>query len=268
MDQLFVFLIRNDGGLYFVCALAILWFLARLVRARRILRGAMFGLEREQGSSMQSTALTFLLIFISIAAVVVYVNVEIAPTLPEGLMRPPPPTPNVFRTPLAAPTALASNFDLVRATPTAPIVPTITLPPEIEAVTTPISQNGIGAGNGGSIPVEPTQPASITVSIPECPANATIVQPVSGQIIQDSLTVIGTAGGEGFLFFDIEIRGPATAGEWRPLLPQQQIDPIDNGVLGEANLQGWDEGNYQLRLSVLGADSQDLGSCQIDFSIG
>ena len=126
MRQIALFFIRNYGGIYFLCLLGFLWFGGKFIRARQLLRRAMFGLERERGYDMQSSALLMLGLVLVIAGITFYFNYSVAPTLPQELLRPPPPTPNPLRTPLASPTSLDENrFDI---TATAPPIATLTLP--------------------------------------------------------------------------------------------------------------------------------------------
>ena len=94
MDRIYVFIIRNDVWIYILSILGLVWYLSELWRARGLLRGAMFGLERERGQRLQSRALILVILCTSIIALVTYVNLQVAPTLPAELLKPPTPMPN------------------------------------------------------------------------------------------------------------------------------------------------------------------------------
>ena len=101
MDRLYVFLIRNDIWIYILSAIGLIWYLTEYWRSRRILRSAIFGLEKEKGGRIRQRALSLVVLFLGIIAIVTYVNLSIAPTLPVELLKPPTPTPNIFSTPLS-----------------------------------------------------------------------------------------------------------------------------------------------------------------------
>ena len=103
MDRIYVFLIRNDIGIYILSAIGLVWYLTEYWRSRRILRSAIFGLEKEKGSRIRQRAVTLVIFFLGIIALVTYVNLSIAPNLPLELLKPPTPTPNIFATPLSPP---------------------------------------------------------------------------------------------------------------------------------------------------------------------
>jgi hypothetical protein len=96
MNQVYVFLIRNDVWIYILAGIGLFWYFSQLIRARRSLRQAVFGLERERGQQQQRRALTFSLLLMGIIILVSYVNIAVAPTLPPELLKPPTPTPDIF----------------------------------------------------------------------------------------------------------------------------------------------------------------------------
>ena len=101
MERLYVFLILNDVWIYILSTLGLFWFINEYIRSRRILRRAMFGLERETGTRIRSKAIAFIVTFSLIIGAVYFVNSRIRPTLSEELFKPPTPTPDIFSTPLS-----------------------------------------------------------------------------------------------------------------------------------------------------------------------
>ncbi|MEW5988980.1 MAG: hypothetical protein AB1791_20335, partial [Chloroflexota bacterium] len=73
MENLYVFLIRNDIWIYILCGLGLIWYFGEWWRAQRMLRSAMFGLERETGQHLRNNALLFLTLFALVAGAVYYV---------------------------------------------------------------------------------------------------------------------------------------------------------------------------------------------------
>lgn len=128
MEPFIVFIIRNDVWILILCAMGLFWYITELFRARRLLRRAMFGLERETGTRMRNNALLFITIFASIVLLVYYVNTRVAPNLPPEVLNPvPATTPDIFLTPLSSPTPLGGPAEQ-QPTPTPPLAPTVTLP--------------------------------------------------------------------------------------------------------------------------------------------
>ena len=121
MDSLYLFLIRNDIWIYIICGLGLFWYISELIRARQQLRRAVFGLEKETGSRIQGNSLLFILLLGSIVAGVVYVNVQVLPTLPAELLVPPTLTPDIFNVPLKSPTPLTDIILDSNVTPTSPL---------------------------------------------------------------------------------------------------------------------------------------------------
>ena len=73
MDRLAVFLIRNDVWIYIISVLGLFWYATELWRSNRLLRQAVFSLERERGIRMRNNALLFTALFASIIAIVFFV---------------------------------------------------------------------------------------------------------------------------------------------------------------------------------------------------
>ncbi len=251
MERIYIFLIRNDVWIYFLCALGLLWYLWELARGQQALRRARFNLEREDAQRTRLTSLILSLLFAAIVAVVVYVNVEIQPTLPPELLRAPSPTPNPFPT-------LPSEAESTPTTSDAPLIlplaPTATLRPD----RLPIPQPDQAL---------PGEPLNVPALREGCSAAVNITQPTAGQTLFGGITIFGTATDPDFAFYRLEISGPQTGELWLSLLGTNPSTPVNNGFLGNAPLGNWDTGVYQLRLVVVNGEGSEVGSCLIQIGV-
>jgi hypothetical protein len=265
MDRIYVFLIRNDVWIYILCALGLFWYASEYVRSRRLLRRAMFGLERETGASVRNNALLFILLLSAIISTVYYVNAEIAPELPAELLRPPTPTPDVFTTPLASPTPLSAPD----ASPTSPPAPTITLPSQagipIPESNSPPNEtdNGADTSSGDSPPLNSNEPPP-TPAV-GCTPDLNIRDPRAGGVISGVISLSGTAGGNNFAAYKVEANGPQTSGQWALLLEQEA--PVQDGSLGNVNLSQWASGPYLIRLTAIDSSSNETGYCVVQVTL-
>lgn len=260
MERLYVFLIRNDVWIYILCGLGLTWYLAELWRARRLLRGAMFGLEKERGRQMQQTALTFIVFFAALIGLVTYVNSQIAPTLPQELLKPPTPTPNIFATPLSSPTPIGGG-----ATATFAVAPTVTLRSPDGGSEPPVDL--------GTIPAEPdeTPAATATATLPAqpggCNPGVEITAPPNGITATGTVTFFGTAASTDFAALDLEVYGPETDGRWLSVLGQPATSPVLDGILGSTDFTNWDPGDYLVRLVVIDNQGGITDQCVIQISV-
>lgn len=99
------------------------------------------------------------------------------------------------------------------------------------------------------------------IQMPLMPAGAQIIEPLPFAMVRGEVMIRGTAGGEGFAFYQVQ------AGEG--LNPQSWIEiargdrPVENGLLGRWDTAGL-EGLYALRLQVVRADqSVDTAILQV-----
>ena len=252
MNQVYVFLIRNDVWIYVLAGIGLFWYLGQLIRARQSLRQAMFGLERERGQIQQRRALTFTLILILVIILVTYVNVFVAPTLPSDLLKPPTPTPDIFVTPLSSPTPIGTEESTdPQLAPTVTLVESELIPPETiqESPEEPAD--------------EPTPPAVIG----DCQPDATITSPPSGAQVESRFTVFGTAAGGNALEYNLDIWGESTEDQWLPALEERRPSPILDGILGSVDLIGSQDGIYTIRLRVFDADDEVIGQCAIQVDL-
>lgn len=261
MERIYIFLIRNDVWIYILCALALVWYASEYWRSRQILRRAMFGLEKERGERLQRRSLTVVILALVVAGFVTYVNLEISPSLPAELLKPPTPTPDLFLTPLSSPTPLGGET-VGTATPV--IAPTVTLrnPPTAEALVA-TEQATLNAEQTRVTEPTPTAPAILG----GCEANVNISAPPDGAQAGGRITFFGTASAADFSEYLLEALGPQTEGRWVSLLSSGGTSPVFDGILGTVDLDGWSPGFYAIRLTVLDSAGEAAGQCAIQISI-
>ena len=258
MDQFYVFILHNDVWIYIVSTLGLFWYLNEFVRAQRLLRVAIFNLERETNTQTRNTALVVILILSGIIGGVYYVNSQVAPTLPASLLRPATPTPNIFRTPLSSPTPLLTR----QPTITPPLVPTITLasnpgePAPNPAETTPeATETAVGT------PLPPPTPSV------GCTIQLNITEPRNGSVVSGTILFNGTADFEEFGYYTLEANGPQTGGQWASLLGRNIEQSVEDGFLGSVNLSQWATGPYLIRLSAADQSQNIISQCVIQVTL-
>jgi hypothetical protein len=275
MNAVYLFFIRNDVWLYILSALAFVWYFSELLKARSILRRARFGLERERGLRMRNRALTLLAIFGGIIAVVAYVNVEIADTLPPEMLAPPTFTPDIFATPLSSPTPLGSPTPVLPS-PTPPIAPTVTLRSPVggsQALPTPLSTPPPGGAPSLNEPTATARPPLAATEPPPgagvgCTPAVNISSPASGSVVSGFVSFVGTASDPNFAFYRLEANGPETNNTWASILGETADQQVLGGVLGGASMGAWTPGDYAFRLTVVDLSSSVVGQCIIQLTLG
>lgn len=258
MDQIYVFIIRNDVWIYILSILGLVWYLSELWRARGLLRGAMFGLERERGQRLRSKALILVILCTIIIVVVTYVNLQVAPSLPAELLKPPTPTPDIFTTPLSSPTP-QNPAGLV---PSPALAPTATLPEQSEIQVIPEDiepspETGL-----------PTATSTISIEIGDCPSNAQITTPPTGAFTNGALTIFGTAASEDFGSYNIEAFGPQTGETWLSILSDEGQSEVLDGILASVNIGNWLPGSYYIQLQLFDSAGEQIDQCTIEIILG
>lgn len=261
MERIYLFLIRNDVWIYILCFLGLVWYVNEFIRAQSALRRAMFNLERETSLRARNSAMLFITVFLAIVGLVIYVNVQVAPTLPPELLRPPTPTPDPFAFPAstAAPPTTAP-------TPTAPIAPTVTLSGD-NLIASPVIPTSAITGTVAPATINPIELASPTVVVAGCTPTVNISDPRDGDIVVDTVSFFGNANIPGFGGYEIEIRGPQTNDRWASLLGRRVNQRVEDGLLATADLTTWTTGLYAVRLSVYNTASQLTNQCQISITL-
>ncbi len=267
MNSIYLFLIRNDVWIYIVCTFGLVWYVHQLLQARGILRRAVFGLEKEQGRDIRNSALIFILVFSAVITMVYYVNAQIAPELPAELLEPATSTPDIFSTRLTSPTPLGTPAGPLE-TATLPFVPTVTLPGQGGPI---IIEEDIN----GTLVITTRQPESTDVPVITTPATPTVActpqlnisEPRDGAVVSGLITFNGTADTEEFQFYSLEANGPETIGQWSSLIGRTVNEPVNEGVLGQANLQNWSSGPYLIRLTAVDSNNNETDICVIQVTL-
>ncbi len=258
LETIYLFLIRWDIPIYFIAFVGIVLNLIRFWQSRGRLRRAMFGFERETGTALRTSALVGLLFFSAVAGAVYYVNTSIAPTLPAELLRPPTPAPNIFATPLVSPTPLtAGSPGTLRPRVTPNLVATATLP-------------GAGQPAAPTSTRPPAQPAPASGFIPEgggCTPAVHISEPRPNTTVFGTVEFIGSASGNDFGAFTLEMRGPGTGETWVDVLGGRSFIPVTGGSLGAVNLAVLDNGLYGVRVTVLDLNGLPAARCTIQLTV-
>ena len=200
-------------------------------------------------------------------AVVIYVNVQIAPALPPELLQAPTATPDIFSTPLASPTPIGGEVVEAEGTPrprvTPDLVATATLPPDVlealerQSPATPISNLDDEARTASQF-------------IPEgggCNPSINISEPRADSTVFGTIEFKGSANTEDFGAYLLELRGSGTGGDWIDILGSRVFDRIENDVLGAINLATLENGPYEARLTVFDLAGDASGRCTILFNI-
>ena len=267
MNSIYVFLIHNNEWIYIVSALGLFWFGSELFRSRQLLNRAMFGMERERGRRRQSNALLFIALFGLISGGVFYVNRFIAPQLPQTLIVPPTPTPNIFRTPLSSPTPIGTAVTDKPATPE--LVSTVTLAappgtatPQFGLDETAVPDEGAVVTVTAVLPIGPTPTPFVA-----CNVLLNISDPSDGSFIPGSTSFFGTTATENFGFYRLEANGPQTDGQWASLLGRDMETAVNDGLLGRVNLSQWGNGPYLIKLSSYDIAENLTGECVIQVTL-
>ena len=246
MDRIYLFLIHNDVWIYILSAFGLVWYVTELIRGQRALGRAMFNLERETATRMRNHALSFVLFFVAIVGIVYYVNRFVAPDLPEEVLSPMTPTPDIFATPLSTPTPLTTPLaeGVVGGPPV--LAPTATL---FGAVAEPITD---------TLPAEDA--AAAPTPFAACIPQLTLTEPLNGSVVFQRARFRGTANTGELHQYVVEINGPGTDGTWLPLSEQPVNQPVVEGDLGEIDMSQWAAGPYLARLRALDTTGQELGA--------
>ncbi len=253
MDRIYFFLIHNDVWIYILSAFGLVWYTTELIRAQRALGRAMFNLERETATRLRNHALSFVLFFAVIVGVVYYVNRFVAPDLPEEVLTPLTPTPDIFATPLASPTPLTTPLADGAIAGLPVLAPTATVFGEVAA---PITD---------TLTVEDV--AAVPTPFAACIPQLTITEPLNGSVVFQRARFRGTANTGELHLYVVEINGPGTDGTWLPLTDEPVNQPVVEGDLGELDMSQWAAGPYLARLRALDTVGQELGVCTIQVTL-
>ncbi|MBI4771322.1 MAG: hypothetical protein HY784_13160 [Chloroflexi bacterium] len=176
METVVRFIVAYEVWIYAALALLGLYYLLRVIMARRQLSQTLFGLEREQVRGQYARVAGMLVVVIASLLGVFVVVTFVVPALPVNLERATLPTP---------------------VKPVGP-APDATL------------QVPLAGGSGPVIPLE----QQVDPSGCDNP-DATLTSPANGAQISGSMEVRGTAAIANFVLYKFEVAGPTTEGRWQ-----------------------------------------------------
>jgi LysM repeat protein len=118
----------------------------------------------------------------------------------------------------------------------------------------------------GPTPVPGTTPV-VPPATPEPGAACRITSPANGATVRGDVAFYGTATADDFQFFKLEALGPGTGGSWASLLGRVVYTPVQDGLLGTANLALWEPGAYAVRLVVIDSTGNEAASCALNLTL-
>ncbi len=256
-----VFLIEQTAtGIYLLCAIGVLVNLRSLMLARRELFGAEFELERELGLRRQAAATTWTIFLIELMLGVFAVSRVIAPTIRADLL----PTTNTTPVEASVFVTVAPNQVTAVNTLGTPIDPASLNDPFLTLTAAPIDAGPLILATAT---ISPTPPGTIIPGAPPvtgCNSPEAMLQvPANGQVLYESITVLGTAYTANFARYKFEISGKSTNDSFAPFEGDKTTAVTTNGVLGQLSLLPFEKGLYQFRLVVFDAKQQLKASCTI-----
>jgi len=233
MATLIAFIASIEWVLYALAAVGILLSIRQFVVARQLRRIAAFGLEKEHAANRTRSALTTILLLLTLV-LVVYITANILDPNLVAVQDTPTPTPAVFITP--EPTATEALLLFPTVTPTPGLAP------------------ADAAADAAATPVD-----GCTI------IGSTITVPAPGDIVSGQITVEGEVNILNFGGYKFEINGPSTAGSWVVVNTFNQ--PRSLGVIGTWDSTSLVPGNYQLRLVTFRADGTFITPCIVPIVI-
>ena len=94
-------------------------------------------------------------------------------------------------------------------------------------------------------------------------ANASLQVPANGQVLFDSVTVVGTANVPNFAFYKFELSGPSTGNVFTPVGGDRTSPVLQTGTLGQLALSQFQPGTYFFRLAVFDNTTMLRASCTV-----
>jgi hypothetical protein len=261
-----VYLIESVApGLYLICAFGILLSMRLLMTSRGELRIAEFELERELARRRQADAITRTIGLIEVALAIFAIANVVAPTMRADVV---PDAASVNIAPTYAPFHTSTPAGAGGAAPGA-------ANPIDSLMLTVTAKAASDSGGGVTILATPTiSPTPVGTINPDAPKvlgcdtpNATLEVPANGQVVFDSLTVIGTAFTSNFSVYKFEFNGPSTGNAFTPYGGDKTVAVTQKGVLGQLSLNGFQPGAYEFRLTVFDNTQSLRASCMVNIDI-
>lgn len=239
-------------GIYFLIAAGILFSLRRFVIYGEEYRSSYFELERDLARYRRTNALTYVVLLLELAIIVIGIQLVIVPELLDDrrldeLIAAASAEDGVFETPVAAAPASDLRIDPVALPRSADVIDQIQATPL--PTPTPV---------GTIIPADPP----VGCDSPE----AQLLIPGNGMRVFQPIPVVGTVYSDQFSYASVEINGPSTRGSFQ-LIDDQ---PVEIRELAEFSLfvpAGYEPGEYQFRLMVYDITNTLKASCQVNIYI-
>jgi hypothetical protein len=227
MDQILNALRTFEIWIYALIGLGALYYIRKFALAWQELRGAAFGLERDNAQARLNQAASVLVLLVTMAVAEFVLVSFIAPTVPGAI-------------PLLTPT-----LDLL-------VTPSITLPATLVE----------GQGTPGAVPTidlnETPQPEGCIIGQVE------ITSPKSDDEVSGLVTVLGTVDIPNFAFYKLESKRP-DEGFWAILLAGNL--PVKAGELGIWDTRRLTPGEYQLSVVPVTTDAETLPRCAVNVRV-
>lgn len=227
MEQVLAFFRTYELWIYAVLGLGALFYVRKFILAWQELRGAAFGLERENAQSRLNLAASVLVLLLTMVVTEFVLVSFIAPMVPQSL-------------PLFTPTV-----DLL-TTPTATLA--------AEGLEVSLSESSTPQA---VITQQPESDGCV-------PGQVEISSPKGGEEVKNIIPILGTMDFENFGFYKIESRRPGET-IWAILLAGNQ--PVRNGELGVWNTTTLSPGEYELSVVPVNNEAVSLPRCTITVRI-
>jgi len=269
-----VFLIQQASvGLYLLCAVGLLFSSRIYFASRNQLHFAGFELERELARRKEASAITQILALVEVMLAVFAIANVIAPSLQSDPISNQNPQaviqatyapfytstpggngalPAVNGTPGAGG---ANSIDNLMASVTAQFLQQDNTQGKI-LITSTNAPTPVGT-------INPDAPKVVGCDTP----NAQLEVPANGQIIFDSVTIIGVANIPNFALYKFELNGPSTGNAFTPYGGDKTSPVQQKGVLGQLTLNAFQPGLYKFRLAVFDTTNALKASCTVNVEL-
>ncbi|HVO44637.1 MAG TPA: hypothetical protein VMT34_18550, partial [Aggregatilineales bacterium] len=128
----------------------------------------------------------------------------------------------------------------------------------------------LGAGGPQVVPSSTNAPTPVGTILPDVPKpvgcdtpDATLEVPANGQVLFDSVTVVGTANTANFAYYKFELSGAVTGNSYAPIGGQKNVPMKDKGTLGQVALNSLPRGSYRFRLTVFDTANALKAACAV-----
>ena len=247
VNRIAYFIESVANALFILCTVGLLFALRSLMVSRRELHNAEYVLDREHAQYRQANAITWTIGVIEIALAIFAISHVVAPTLRNDAVPGATVTVNGAQPFYTSTPPLSTDSGIV-LTAEAKNVDT---GPQVQSTATN-APTAVGT-------IKPDVPQAVGCDKP----GATLQIPANGQVLFDSVTVIGTANTANFAYYKFEISGPPTGNSYAPITGNKTTAVTQTGVLGQLALGSLPRGTYLFRLTVFDNTNKLQASCAV-----